>query len=308
MLYRLGRPMRRKGFSNHYFTQRIPSDVKARAVGPKLEVPVADRLVPVTVSAKMDAIRISLRTSRAGEVKARQAQIAAYLESVWEALRNDAPVPLSHRQAVALSGDLYRAWADDQKTRSTAVVQSAPGGWDIDPETVGDAPELWEAAIAALPAEETEELEPALGPLIDRLLLRKGIHAVEAASRSMLLRAFRQAILEGLETRRRNAAGDYSTDPAASRFPQWEAPAGRKATPGIPLTELVEDWWTECLTSDSLIGAGKRKSPCRYRVAEADLVPISTSDCADLSAMRTLVTYVQALDLSALVHKAIRRT
>lgn len=38
----------------------------------------------------------------------------AYLESVWQAVRNDAPVHPTHRQATASAGELYCVWADSE--------------------------------------------------------------------------------------------------------------------------------------------------------------------------------------------------
>src|SRR5690606_24883125 len=51
-----------------------------------------------------------------GEAEARQADIAAYLERTWAALRAEIPVSLSYRQVVALSALLYRSWVDDERT------------------------------------------------------------------------------------------------------------------------------------------------------------------------------------------------
>jgi hypothetical protein len=39
---------------------------------------------------------------------------------VWKALRQDEPIPLTHRQAVALAGEFYRAWTAGTE-RSTTV-------------------------------------------------------------------------------------------------------------------------------------------------------------------------------------------
>ena len=49
MLYRLVRPMRRKGSSHAYFEQRIPSDVRERAVGLKLDVPCGQAAVSIII-------------------------------------------------------------------------------------------------------------------------------------------------------------------------------------------------------------------------------------------------------------------
>src|SRR4051794_26931255 len=106
MLYRLVRPMRRKGSSKQQFKQRIPADVQARAVGLKLDIPVGAETIPLTITANAEAVRLSLRASNPSDVKSRQAQVAAYLEGVWEALRKQQPLPLTHRQTVALAGEL----------------------------------------------------------------------------------------------------------------------------------------------------------------------------------------------------------
>ncbi len=105
--------MRRKGTSRPQFVQRIPADVRDRMSGLKLSVPVGMEFIPLTISPKAQSIRLSLRTADPGMVKLRQMQVAIYLETVWQALRANEPVPFTHRQAVALSGELYRAWSSD---------------------------------------------------------------------------------------------------------------------------------------------------------------------------------------------------
>ena len=64
-------------------------------------------------------------------------------------------------------------------------------------------------------------LEVTLGPIVDRLLLRKGIAAVDPECRPVLLNAFRMALQDAFANRERNAAGDYTPDPNAARFPEW---------------------------------------------------------------------------------------
>src|SRR5688572_28893921 len=103
--------MRRSGSRNRYYVKRIPSDVKSKLVGVALAIPVGDTTQAVTISSRAQAIRISLRTGEPGEVKSRQAEVDAYLENIWRALREDRPTVLSQRQATALAQDLYRAWA-----------------------------------------------------------------------------------------------------------------------------------------------------------------------------------------------------
>lgn len=104
MLLRLVRPMRRKGSHNAYFEQCIPADVKERASGLRLEVPCGEATVRIAIGEHTKSVRFSYRTADPTEVKVRHGQATGYLELVWRALREDQPIPLTHRQAVALAG------------------------------------------------------------------------------------------------------------------------------------------------------------------------------------------------------------
>ena len=75
-------------------------------VGMKLAVPLGQETAFVTITAQMESIRFSLRTGDPSEVKNRQAGAAAYLEEIFRSLRDNRPVTLTHRQAVALAGEL----------------------------------------------------------------------------------------------------------------------------------------------------------------------------------------------------------
>jgi len=102
--------MRRRGSINRQFAKRIPVDVRARAIGRKLTIPLADTgeaPVTVTVTKRMGVIRFSLRTADPSEAKIRNARAAAYLESVWNGLRRPVAA-LSHRQATALPANSIR--------------------------------------------------------------------------------------------------------------------------------------------------------------------------------------------------------
>ena len=112
MLFRLVRPVRRKGSRVPYFVQRIPADLKQQIGGVRLAIPLGDSFHHVTLRAGSDAVRFSLRTTDPAEAKVRQAAVAAHLEKGWQALRERSPVSLTHRQATALAGELYRAWTN----------------------------------------------------------------------------------------------------------------------------------------------------------------------------------------------------
>jgi hypothetical protein len=82
-------------------------------------------------------------------------------------------------------------------------------------------------------------------------LLSEGTPRVNPANREMLLTAFRLALQDAFENRKRNADGDYRQDPKAECFPAFEATPSTpppKASAGAakaPLTGILEDWSKE---------------------------------------------------------------
>ena len=120
----------------------------------------------------------------------------------------------------------------------------ARDGSTWDPTTPSTAEEdepafaKWASGIFAADPEAT------LGPLVDRLLLAKGIADVDAETREALLVAFQRALGEAFQARQRNAGGDFAPDPIAGRFPARPSSSFDKA-PSLTLPELVELWWTE---------------------------------------------------------------
>jgi integrase len=265
MLYRLVRSVKRSDSSLVQFVKRIPDDVLPRVANLKLSIPLGDgEFHHIIISPKAQAIRFSLRTRDPGLAKSRQAHALAFLEEVWRSLRATKPVSLTNKQAHALAGELYRAWASEPPTSRSIGITLKPGRKGQDPNDWvlerGVFPQEeaggFHAIVAKLNAmhanPEPSEMEPVVGPLVARLLLVRGIAAVETGSRLLLLAAFVQALRDAFENRARNAEGDYSPDPKSQRFPQWVAPQVQsKAVPApapaatVSLKGLVEDWWKE---------------------------------------------------------------
>lgn len=103
MLLRLVRPVKRSGSSIPQFVQRIPADVRARAIGRTLAIPLGCETVFVTIRPQMDAVRFSLRTRDPSEVKVRQARAAAFLETTWAAVSLGSRVSGDWRKSMALA-------------------------------------------------------------------------------------------------------------------------------------------------------------------------------------------------------------
>jgi hypothetical protein len=273
--------MRRKGSQNGYFQQRLPADVRPLiADGVTLAVPVGAEFVSVTLSPLTRALKLSLRASDPAEIKVRQAKLAAHLEGVWRDLRAgirpDGAVSLTNKQAVALSGRLYRAWANGEGGERSAGMVRVPVGpitpgepasewkWVPESEPLGREGQDWQAEVwrtakehlarvTKLESEHTDTskkspLERAFSAIINKLLLNEGIVKVTPESRELLLSAFHQAMADAVDKRERNAAGDYGPDPKSERFPPFERPQpapspGRR--PKVSLSGLLEAWWKE---------------------------------------------------------------
>ena len=236
MLFRLVRPLKRPGSSIPQFVQRIPADVRARAVGVTLAIPVGSTTVRRTISATTESVRLSLQTREPAEAKIRQATITSYLETVWRALRQPQAVSLTNREATALAGELYRAWADGEGREKTIAIELTPqGNWvpaTVTPEEEGVYFKSAAKHLASIRERaDSQGLEAALGAIVDSLLLAKGIASVDDNSRLTLLKAFHLALQDALELRERNAGGDYSPDPKAARFPEWAAPSENPKPP-----------------------------------------------------------------------------
>jgi len=237
MLFRLVRPVKRKGTINQQFNQRIPADVRDHVVGVTLQIPVGSEIVRKTVTSKDHAIRVSLRASTPNEVKTRQAQVAGYLETVWQGLR-EVPIVLSHRQAVALSHDVY-AWG--------SLAEIDPELADAESAFTGEiGGGVYKTAMARLEAgTDPSGHDPAM-LTARQILTRRGLLNVAPHSVELLAREVLRSLKDGFAQADRETAGDYTPDPKANRFPALEI----AKPPTIPaalvsLTGLVEDWWQE---------------------------------------------------------------
>jgi integrase len=290
--------MRRAGSSISQFNERIPKDVRKRARGRRLDIPLGAITVHLTISPQADAVRFSLQTRDPADAKKRNALAAVYLETVWQALRETKPVAFTQRQAVALAGELYRAWAEgEQRGESTIAILHTPNGWVRDIVTPAEDAALFKVANELLEAIASDNsagrVEQTLGSLVDRLLLAKGIASVDAETRPMVLDAFLAALRDAMAVRERNASGDYTPDPKAQRFPAFEPPHGndRPAKASRPnasksLKRLVEDWWQEAKA------AGRKPSTYEsYRNSMAALIAFLRHDDASRVTPHDIVAF-----------------
>lgn len=244
MVLTMARPMKRPTSSFVQFRQRIPADVLERARGCSLAIPVGGSVVSLTVSTKSETLQFSLRTREPREGKARHGIAMAYLERVWQGLR-EGPQRLTQRNVVALAGEVYAstvAASEDDPGHSmrwgselvaNAMAEEGLFGWR-QAIIIGDAADRRRVSI-----------NDRFGALLDTHLARRVLQ-VDEETRSRLLDAVGQAFDDAATRLIRNARGDYSPDEAAKRFPEW-----RETAPAVPppaaltFKALVDGWWAE---------------------------------------------------------------
>jgi site-specific recombinase XerD len=273
MLMRLPRSMARSRSRKAQFNERIPAAHLGQLEGLRLEIPCGDQVIGLTLTNASTHIRFSLRTADPVEAVMRKAQAGAYLEAIFTARSQSAPVLLNHRQCVAIAGELYRAWARDPDTITPALSVSV---WrnergEIEREVIREplSPEALKAALEGatrqLRAEHESDgdaaLERNLGPLADKLLARKGIGSLTVETRRMLLRECFKGLLDGMKAQAAKAGGDYRPDTMAERFPAWNVPV-RETQParskGAKLSAVLERWKVEAKPAPSTLETYKR--------------------------------------------------
>ena len=254
------------------FRKRIPADVLAKARGRRIvvELPAVGVKPAVTILSRLaPEVKFSLRTADPSEAKVRMASATATLGTVLDGIRQG-PKPLTHKQLVALSGDVYRAFLDhygDQpdgvdrwsafKAFSRAIREGriglAPTASLEEAESIEKAVKLFGADLTAgintLPRGEakTDALELRFGFLATWTLMRHSL-TVDAETRAKLILEVDRASTDAAWRLKRAAEGDYSPDPKEQRFPAFE-----EAKPAVTLARLFDRWVAETKPAPSTL-------------------------------------------------------
>lgn len=260
----------RRDSSFRQFQKRVPADIVRLAnsrVYP-ITLPACDGqpedLIEVTIR---PVIKCSLRVRQVSAAKLRTAAFIAQLEQIFTSLRNK-PTELSHKQAVALSGEIYRLVVDRFETNPgepevweawKAFTWAAVEGRIPNPPTVS-WPEIMDERQAAFgffrvssgpflldvidqlpPGDSERSLEIRFGLLATWVLARHGLE-VTPKSRLLLLKQVAEAAFDVGWRLKRAAQGDYAPDPKESRFPPIEV---QSASNELTIKELFERWRLE---------------------------------------------------------------
>lgn len=247
------------------FRCRVPTKLVAQLRGKRVLLHLSRLTEPacikiVTIGAD---IAFSLETADEAIASARHADALEHLHRLFD-LTAAAPITLSHRDMVALSGETYRLYCEVHgdnpgepgkwayhKAISRAVLEGRIK--DAPPATlkIDDAPAArtlfgtsddLTAAIDALPANRYDVLESRFGLLADWVLIR---HRIPLApdDRRRFLHFVGTASLDAGWQLKRNSQGDYTPDPKAQRFPAIENLTSVK--PKQTITGLLDHWWQE---------------------------------------------------------------
>lgn len=258
MVLQMARSTKRPGSLNNQFVRRVPADLVDRLKGRMLRfsLPSGELEQPdIPVRAKAGVhIAFSLQTADKALTTVRHAAALAQVEALFKAERTG-PLDLSFKQVQALAGIAYRRLIADNEEDP-----GQPHDWAMFQSLIADAAEYLEPDDDGemRPSYGTRTAEQALAAIfdIDAFLASEGV-TLARPSRDAFIQALVSALYKAASLLSVRASGDYSPDPHAARYPDWqrpEPPAERTtpapSKPTLPagsatLTALVEGWWTE---------------------------------------------------------------
>ena len=230
MVLRMARPAKRKGTANHQYRKRIPPDVQKRLQN----LPPAYR----PSGWGKDEIVISTKTSDPRKAKAEHARIAAEVEAHIARLRSDVQ-SLSLKQATALAGKIYRAFAEGLEDNPGKAEQWSKVLLDNLKARAGKNGNS--SLLIGEEARRSAAMEKRFGAIVDAALAKEGL-IIDQQARELVIEAFSYALDQAALKLKRNAEGDYQPDEIAARFPDWNHPTGTNIVKKLSLQRLFDQW------------------------------------------------------------------
>ncbi|WP_116654901.1 DUF6538 domain-containing protein [Pelagibacterium sediminicola] len=246
-------PYKHKRTGVYQYRQRTPRDILEDARGKKVSVTVDGTVRQLTIGGEL---KVSLSTKDPREAKERAREVQDQYDLIWDSFRSN-EITLTHRQAVALAGEVYRDWS---------VLEDNPG-----------SPELW-SHIRALNADAligrphlhlltirpvvVDPLEDRFGPFVDVVLERHHLR-VTPESRMALLNQVAIAVQEVSGLLERRAKGDYRPDTNADRFPSFEPP--KSSVEFRPSTAITFHQIIDAEAEHRRLGLGAKYQPLATR-------------------------------------------
>lgn len=258
--------------STYYLRVRVPSDLPASAKGQAVTVPVGDGFKQVTMTG---FVKVSLETRDPRTAKERFAKAYAALQSTWQAMK-DGPKPLSHKQTMALAGEIRAAFIE-----AFDENPGTPERWRhvLEENAAAKAGRLNPLTIQTLKQQATD-METRFGKLADTRLAVHGIILAPQYRQRLLMQ-----VAEGLDDMARvnlaKAEGDYSDSGETKRYPAFEAVQAAPQQTATTKSQTFKSVIDERVRRRS---AGKDAVPLReetvdkYRLAADEFATFRKSD------------------------------
>lgn len=238
MALRMASPWKHPTTGIYYIRVRTPASLMRRVRGQTVILPTGEGTATVKIT---DWVKASLRTRDPRVAKERFIKAEGALQAYWEAVEKG-PRKLTQKEAVALSGDVYRVW-----TGTFADNPNDPGLWQnvLDANEDAEHGDYGRGSLMISPRnKKTAAMEGRFGAIADVVLTRRGLH-IDEESRTRLLREVMRAATQAARVNLRRAEGDYRRDPDAERFPEFEAPKPKSL--GYTMTDILATWEKEAL-------------------------------------------------------------
>jgi len=252
MVLKMASPWKDPKTGTFYLRVRVPSDLVTKVKGQTISLPVGGATIRVKAG---ESVKVSLRTRDPREAKAWFATTLTALNAYWEAVRKG-PKKLSHKEAVALAGEIYRTFVE--------TFGEDPGSY----ERWADVLEVNEQAKAggygrgALmighQAKVKRSMEDRFGAMTDALVRSKGL-VIDGESRERVLIEVSKGLDQAASQLKKFADGDYSPDPRANRFPAFHKPS-QKRSDVLTMTAMFGAWEKEAMQLNRASA-----TPNRYR-------------------------------------------
>ena len=202
----------------YYLFVTVPADIAARAKGTWVTIPIGETTTTTRVGTHAKA---SLRTKDHAEARRRFPAALAAVEAHWEALRRG-QTELSHRQAVALAGEVRKVFIDafDENPGDVAMWEGVQKRDDLAQRGLSNElqVDLGDAASRLV------AMEARFGGLVDAALRRHNL-CITAASRQKVMTFAAAALNEAARVNEAKAVGDYSDTGKTAKYPAFVAKA-----------------------------------------------------------------------------------
>ncbi len=214
MVLFMPRPYKHPKTGVYWYRQRVPASLGSLPKGKTVTVTIEGKTTTPKIGSD---IKVSLRTKEAKAAKQRAQDAQAQFDLIWASFDN-APVHLTLKQCVALSGEIYRLYKSFED-EPEAFAHLAERKRQADEERGRSEKDPRQGLKIKRPA----TLRERWGTWVDGALADRHLR-VDEQSYQTLLREFDRAFGDAAALLERRAGGDFGPDATEHRFPEVKLP------------------------------------------------------------------------------------